>query len=86
MYQANVDAARPSYVLFKMTWHPNWKVYLDGVPVKAAMLSPGFLGVPVSAGRHHITCRYESGSLKVSVALVSLILIAILPRLRRRSI
>ena len=86
MYQANVDVGRASYVLFKMTWHPNWKIHLDGAPVTAAMLSPGFIGVPVSAGRHQITCRYEGGSLKLSVAIASLLIIGVLVWLRLRSI
>src|SRR5262249_53723294 len=56
-YQAEVDARRLCYVLFKMTWHPNWKAYLDGRPVKTVMLSPGFVGVPLTSGHHQILCR-----------------------------
>src|SRR5215469_13076756 len=33
-YRAQVEAMRQSYVLFKMTWHPNWKALVDGEPVK----------------------------------------------------
>jgi Dolichyl-phosphate-mannose-protein mannosyltransferase len=58
-YRAQVDALRQSYVLFKMTWHPNWKATVDGEPVKTVMLSPGFVGIPVTAGRHTIECRYQ---------------------------
>jgi hypothetical protein len=60
IYRAEIDAARASYVLFKTTWHPNWKVLVDGEPVRTAMLSPGFVGIPVIAGRHSIQCRYEA--------------------------
>ena len=41
MYQAEFDAARNCFALFKMTWHRNWKASLDGAPVSTAMLSPG---------------------------------------------
>ena len=72
VYQAEFEAVRPSYLLFKMTWHPNWKAYIDGAPVATAMLSPGFLGAPVTPGRHRIVCRYESGGLKVGLAILGL--------------
>src|ERR1039458_5812446 len=28
VYQAELEAVRPSFALFKMTWHANWKAYL----------------------------------------------------------
>jgi hypothetical protein len=77
VYQAEFEAVRPSYALFKMTWHPNWKVYVDGKPEESAMLSPGFLGVPVSTGRHRIVCRYEPGALKLGLAIVGLLLVIV---------
>ena len=67
-YRAEVDAVRQSFVLFKMTWHPNWKATVDGEPVKTAMLSPGFIGIPVKAGRHHIECRYQPEAWKSLLA------------------
>jgi hypothetical protein len=79
-YQASVEAIRPSFVLFRMTWHPNWQVSVDGRPAKSVMLSPGFLGVAVPAGSHEIVCRYEPGNLKIWMAvagIVTVILIAV---------
>jgi len=84
VYQAEFEAVRPAYALFKMTWHPNWKVYIDGSPQQSAMLSPGFLGVPVPPGRHRIVCRYEAGALKLSLAILGLLLVAILGRAGHR--
>jgi Dolichyl-phosphate-mannose-protein mannosyltransferase len=55
---------RPAFVLFKMTWHANWRAYIDGKPEKTAILSPGFAGVSVPAGRHEIFMRYEPESHK----------------------
>ena len=57
---ATVQAARASYVLYKTTWHPNWRATVDGNPVKTAMLSPGFIGVPVAAGMHELQLTYRS--------------------------
>jgi hypothetical protein len=64
VYEADLDVLRPAWVLFRMTFHPAWKTLVDGQPAKTAMLSPGFLGVQVSAGRHHVLCRYEPGNAK----------------------
>ncbi len=74
VYSAEVRALRPTYVLFKMSWHPNWKVYLDGTLTPTVMLSPGFIGVPVTAGTHRILCRYESGMASPLLAGVGLLL------------
>jgi hypothetical protein len=71
-YQAEVDVRRASYVLFKMTWHPNWNALVDGKPVKTVMLSPGFTGVPVTPGRHRALCPYEPGNWKLLVAFAGL--------------
>ena len=68
-YQAEVDARRLCYALLKMTWHPNWKAYVDGKPVKTAMLSPGFIGVPLTPGHHRVVCRYEPEKWKSALAI-----------------
>ncbi len=73
-YQAAIHAARHSYVLFKMTWHPDWRATVDGHPVATAMLSPGFLGVPVDAGRHLIDLRYEPELWKSILAIAGFLL------------
>jgi hypothetical protein len=65
VYSAEFDAAREAYVLFSMTFHPNWRVELDGRPRPTMMLSPGFLGVRTPAGRHRIECRYQPGPEKL---------------------
>ena len=72
VYRAEVEASRPSYVLFKTTWHPNWKAVVDGEPVHTAMLSPGFVGIPVTAGRHSIQCRYEAQPWQANLAVAGM--------------
>jgi hypothetical protein len=63
-YEAEINALRPAWMVFRMTYHPAWKVLVDGQPVKTAMISPGILGAPLSPGRHHVRCHYEPGPLK----------------------
>ena len=47
-----------------MTWHSNWSAYVDGARQPVVMLSPGFSGVALAPGRHHIEFRYEPGPWK----------------------
>ncbi|HJZ99571.1 MAG TPA: hypothetical protein VKE70_23835 [Candidatus Solibacter sp.] len=84
LYVADVTAARSSFVLFRMTWHPNWRVTVDGAARNTVMLSPGFLGVAVDPGKHHIECRYVPGSVRNYVALAGLILAGAMFAFERR--
>ncbi len=65
-----IEAARNSYVLYKTTWHPNWHATVDGAPVRTAMLSPGFIGVPVPAGRHEVDLRYQPEAWKAALMIL----------------
>jgi len=78
VYEAELDVTRHCMALFRMTWHPDWVAYLDGVPQKTAMLSPGFLGVPVSPGRHRILCRYQVGFWRVYLAVAGFLLVGLM--------
>ena len=71
-YRAQVAAARPALLLFKMTWHPNWIAYVDGKVQPTAMLSPGFVGVPVAPGAHGVQLAYQPGFWKLEMALAGL--------------
>jgi len=78
IYQAELEVARSCFALFKMTWHPNWVIYVDGAPQKTAMLSPGFIGVPVRTGRHQILCRYEPGRWREYLAVAGFLLVGVI--------
>ena len=78
VYNADLDVVRPSFALFKMTWHPNWHAYLDGRPAATVMLSPGFLGVAVGAGRHHLEMRYEPEGWKAALAIAGVLLVLLI--------
>jgi hypothetical protein len=83
-YCADFDAARPAYLLFKMNWHPNWKVELDGARVDTLMLSPGFVGIFAPAGHHRVVCRYEGDSLKIVLLALGLALLLAMPKFANR--
>ena len=80
-YEEEVQAARACYLLFKETWHPNWRALVDGQPVRTVMLSPGFVGVPVTMGQHQVSLRYQPEKWQPILAaggiLVGLLLIAV---------
>ena len=58
-YEEEIEVARACYLLFKETWHPNWRALVDGQPARTVMLSPGFVGVPVAMGKHRVSLRYQ---------------------------
>jgi hypothetical protein len=75
-YRAECIVSRPAYVLFKMTWHPNWRASVNGRPAAISMLSPGFIGVPIPTGRHTVELRYEGSAWKLWLAFAGLIAVA----------
>lgn len=77
-YSAAVDvAAEQCFVLFKMTYHPNWNAVVDGTPARVVMLTPGFMGVAVPRGRHTIEMRYAAGIAKPILLMLALPLVLI---------
>ncbi|MBS1854265.1 MAG: hypothetical protein JST11_02785 [Acidobacteria bacterium] len=79
IYEADLDAPRAAFVVFRMTYHPGWKALLDGRPAATFMVTPGFLAAAVPAGQHHIRCAYEPGTARSWMAVGGLgIVIALL--------
>ncbi len=58
-YAGQVNAERESYVLLKVTYHPNWHVTVDGVEATTVMLMPSYLGVKVEPGSHQLLFEYR---------------------------
>jgi hypothetical protein len=56
---AEVDAARPSTFVFRESWHPRWRAYVDGAPAPIRRVTPDFPAVDVAAGRHLLQLRFE---------------------------
>jgi len=75
-YEADLTANRNTYVIFRMTYHPAWKITVDGQPVKTAMVTPGFVAAPVTAGAHHVRASYEPGHARDWVAIAGLGIVA----------
>jgi hypothetical protein len=56
---AELDAARATHLLFKVTHHPRWRAYLDGRPVDVLRVAPGFMAVAVTPGQHTVRFVYQ---------------------------
>lgn len=86
-----VGCPAASTLVFKVTYHPNWHVTVDGRDADAFMVSPSFVGVSLPAGDHFVTAEYRSTPMKAPLfALAVLVLVAMLaipfaPRLRPRA-
>ena len=84
VYRVEAEALRPCDLLFKMTWHANWKAWVDGHPQVTEMLSPGFVGVPLQPGHHSIVMRYQPESWKAVLGFAGLLAVLLLMVLERR--
>jgi hypothetical protein len=49
------------------------------------MLSPGFIGVPVTTGRHSLLFRYEPGNWKLWMALAGVLAVLLMALAERRA-
>jgi hypothetical protein len=86
-FAGRVTAVRPAWVMLKESYYPHWHAKVDGLPVRTAMLAPGFVGVPVPAGTHDVVFQYHSQSgypLLFAIGVLTLLGLASGPALWRR--
>jgi len=53
-----------SAMVIKVTYHPNWRVTVDGVEAATFMVSPSYLAFELPAGEHFIVAEYRSTPIK----------------------
>ena len=56
---AEVAPTVPSTYVIRESWHPRWKVFVDGAAVPIRRVTPDFMAVDVPAGTHTITARFD---------------------------
>jgi hypothetical protein len=71
-FGGTVDLSRPGAVVVPVSFHPRWRVTVDGVPRPLEMVAPGFLAVSVGAGRHLVEFHYEPVPFSDTLLLVGL--------------
>jgi len=78
-----VDCRETASLVIKVTYHPNWRVTIDGAEQPTFMVSPSYLGVEVPAGHHEIHAEYRSGALKKILLLFGALALMATIALRR---
>jgi Bacterial membrane protein YfhO len=64
------ECSTASSIALKMTYHPNWRITVDGRDVPTFMISPSFIGFDLPAGAHEIRAEYRAGALKTVLVIV----------------
>jgi hypothetical protein len=63
-WRAEVEATDEALVVLRESFHPGWHVHVDGVPVPALRVAPGFVAARVPRGLHAIEFRWAPGAAK----------------------
>ena len=58
-------------VVLKQTYHPNWRILVDGKRIAPIITFPFYIGIPVAEGTHTIIASYEPSGLKIFLLVVS---------------
>ena len=56
---ATETTAEGAWLRLAHSWHPQWRASVDGESVDPYMLTPGFLGVPLSPGQHTVSAWWH---------------------------
>src|SRR5206468_2908464 len=72
-----VAAERPTTLMLKVTYHPDWHAYVDGIETPTMMLMPSFIGVPIRPGTHEVRMEYQPQPLRHELMLLGLLALAL---------
>jgi hypothetical protein len=86
VHRVHAVVEREGFLLFKTTYHPNWRAIVDGRRERAVMLSPGFVGIRLSPGDHRVEMRYEPGVEKAVLLALGVALFALAALAARRGL
>ena len=81
----NVEVECPiaSTLVLKTTYHPNWRVTVDGRSTPAYMVSPVYIALDLPAGRHTVVARYLMAPGKWQLLVAGLIVLVLAIVFRR---
>ena len=86
--EAEVDAAKPAWVVVAQAYYHSWRAYVDGQPVKLWRANGAFQALEVPAGRHVVRLVYQDKQFEVGgvISLATIgICIAVWARGRKKS-
>ncbi len=85
-HTANIEVTRPSTLVLKVTYHPNWDATIDGKPVPTFMVMPSYIGVNVAPGPHQVQLHYRARTSRTALFLLGAVtLVASFVAERRRA-
>jgi hypothetical protein len=72
-YGAEVEVGGAAPVTFRLsvTYHPDWRAWVDGKPARVRRLSPDIMGVDVPPGRHEVDFRFNRSWWSAALLLAS---------------
>ncbi len=79
-----VECPEASTLVLKVSYHPNWRIAIDGREVRSFMVSPSFIGLDMPAGVHHVSAEYRSPIYKTALLLFGAGTLVAMILLRRR--
>ena len=65
-----VECPQSATLVLKVTYHPNWRVTIDGQEERSFMVSPSYIGLDVPSGPHQIRAEYRSPVYKTALLLL----------------
>jgi hypothetical protein len=79
-----VESPGAATLVLKVTYHPNWRVFIDSREVQTFMVSPSFIGFEVPAGLHEVRAEYCSPTYKTFLLLLGACILLATIWFRRR--
>jgi hypothetical protein len=77
-YRVHVDVLEECSLLFKMSYHPEWRVIVDGIEKEIEQLSPAFMGVALNEGEHNVVFEYKVFWYRWALLIVGLFSLVVL--------
>lgn len=89
LVELDVTAGADGLLVVSEAYYPAWRAYVDGRPAPLYVANHALRAVPVPAGAHRVTLRYESATLQAGVAISGataalLVVLMVVPVRRRR--
>lgn len=63
------QTAMPGMLVLSEPYYPAWRAYVDNKPARLYVANHAFRAISIPAGRHSVTLRYESTSLRLGLAI-----------------
>jgi hypothetical protein len=78
VYRCRVDVSQSCCLLFSMSYHPGWRVTVDGISRKPVMLTPGLTGVHLEPGTHDVKFFYAMPWYKLPLFFLAVVVMGAL--------